>query len=180
MTFKATKLALHINTGDKKDNGNNKQLHVVLFNNEANPNTFHGGVAEVVEGEYKGKKRKELKAVTAPVEINGKTYQNAAQPLVAFVNRAKTGRVMSIAIMRDKKQVGEIKFKKDFGGKNGEVLSGTYNATGLQFDDQYRVVSGTKGNFGLTAEVVGGLKDEILAAMITPAKKAAKAETPAA
>ncbi len=172
---KKTKITLHVNTGEKKENGKNKQLHIVLWNREDAQDQFHGGVAEVQE--INGKKT--LASVKKDVEINGKTYQNDAEPLTLFVNRAKTtNRIMSLAIMKDRVQVGEIKFKKEFSEKN-VVLSGTFNAAGLKFDDQYRVVAGQEGNRSITGEIVGGLRDEVLGVMI-PSKPKAKAQKAAA
>ncbi len=158
-----TNITIHINTGEKKENGNNKQMHAILWNSERDQDQFFGGVAEVQEGK--------LAIVTAPVEVEGKTYQNPAQQLALFVNRNKRGRVMALSLTRDGKKVGEIKFKKTINGK--ELLTGTYNEAGLQFDEEFRVVAGVEGNRAIFAEVKGGLREEIVASMI--GKKAATA-----
>lgn len=159
-TTKLTKITLHINTGDKKDNGNNKQVHAVLWNRREKLETLFGGVSEVsvVDG------KSDMRILTKPVMINGKEQHDPQIPMVLFVNRAHTGRIMSLSIKQGDKKVGELKFKKTFGDQT--VLSGTYNANGLQFDANFHVKAGIEGNRSMTANIVGGLKEEVMAAMI--------------
>ena len=160
-TTKLTKITLHINTGDKKDNGDNKQIHAVLWNKRDKLEVLFGGVAEVVAG---ADGKSDLRILTKPVMVNGKEYQDPQIPMVVFVNRAHTGRIMSLSIKQGDKKVGELKFKKTFGTQT--VLSGTYNANGLQFDSNFHVKAGVEGNRSMTANIVGGLKEEVMAAMI--------------
>ncbi len=163
-SFKATRIALHINTGTKREDGKNKQTHAVLWNSEAHADHFFGGVAEV--------QGKELKIITAQAE--GEQYANPVKPLALFVNRNKAGRVMALTIARNGTKLGELKFKKDINGKT--MITGTYNDNGLQFDDQYHVVAGVEGNRAIFAEITGGLREEVLASMINMKEvKASKA-----
>lgn len=77
---KKTKIVLHINTGELKENGKHRQVHAILWNSEAYPDTFNGGVAEVVTIDNKS----ELKTVTKPVEVNGQTFQEPRDADASF------------------------------------------------------------------------------------------------
>ena len=170
---KRTKITLHIPTGVVKENGKNKQEHIVLWNNEANPDTFFGGVAEVVAG---ADGKSDLKVVTKPVEVNGKVYNNAARPFVAFVNRFPDGKVAGVVVRKGGekgKTVAELAFKNE--GPNGVFVSGFYKADGLVYEktgkqskagkDILRVNAKDAANLRMTADIVGGAKEELIAAM---------------
>ena len=157
---KRTKIVLHINTGELKENGKHRQVHAILWNSDRYPDTFNGGIAEVVTVDGKS----ELVTVTQPVEVNGLTFQEPVSPMRLFVNRDRQGRIRNLGIKNGETKTGEIKFRRHYGDKL--LLSGTYNATGLQFEENHRVKAGVEGNRALYAEVVGGMKDEIIMGMI--------------
>ncbi len=176
-TVKKTKITLHIPTGTKKADGKNKQDHIVLWNNEANLDIFFGGIAEVVETE----KGRDLKVVTKPVEVNGKTYNNAAQPFVAFVNRFPDGNVSNVVVRKGAekgKTVCELAFTNK--GEKGQFASGFFNANGLVYEETGKVSKAGKpvlrvnakdeSNVRMTAEFVGGNAQEIYAALYSKDK----------
>jgi hypothetical protein len=171
--MKKTKLTVHIPTGEGKPN-----THIQLWNNDSHPDIMFGGVAEVQD--INGKK--EMRIITTAVETNGATYQNPAEPYIAFINRfptdeqkkskAKpyTGNIAKIIIRaqgsdrKSTKDLGVIIFVND--GSRGQFLSGYWNEKGLEYDDKFRVKTDNAGTLRITADVVGGLKEDMLSQML--------------
>lgn len=174
--FKKTSLTLHV-----KDASGKTAQHIKLWNHEGSPEVLHGGTASLVDVDGK----KEMKILTAPEEKNGRTFQNPSDPFVAFVNRFPTaeqkiskekpytGQVADIVMRRsgDKKDVACLIFSND--SENGEFLSGFFNENGIIYTSDYKVDDKAEGTVKITADVVGGLKADILAGLYRKDRKVA-------